>query len=63
MMDRQKGKLVFECDACGEVLETGESDFEEARAVFKAAEWKAVMGQGRKPEWEHYCAECKGASA
>ena len=30
MLDRQHGKIVFECDSCNEVLETETRDFDEA---------------------------------
>jgi hypothetical protein len=64
MMDRQKGKIVFECDACDTVLETGEGDFDAAREKFKEAEWKAVMmGKVMHPIWEHYCPDCKESVA
>ena len=41
MLDRQHGKIVFECDSCNEVLETETSDFVEALTILKREEWDA----------------------
>jgi hypothetical protein len=56
MLDRQHGKIVFECDSCNEVLETETSDFVEALTILKREEWDA-----RKigAQWIHTCPECK----
>lgn len=55
MMDRQKGKIVFECEACGEVLETDTGNFETAQAVRREAEWRvSKVGD----VWSHYCPSC-----
>jgi hypothetical protein len=35
MLDRQQGKIIFECDSCKEVLETETRDFDDARAIMK----------------------------
>lgn len=55
MMDRQKGDLVFECDGCGEVLETDTSNFEAAQSVLKRNGWKP---EKNNDIWEHYCNGC-----
>lgn len=65
MLDRQKGKLFFECDGCGEVLETEQSIMDDARRVFQDNGWsaQAVEGRGRQgatTDWKHYCPDCKG---
>lgn len=57
MMDRQKELLVFECDSCGDVLDTGKRDFQAAREVLKAAEWRTTTPDGGKT-WEHACPQC-----
>lgn len=58
MIDIQRGKFLYECDGCEEVLETRESDFAMAREKFKEEEWAARLVKGK---WEHYCKRCKGA--
>ena len=57
MIDRQNGDLVFECDSCGEVLQTETSDFNSAWNQAKRDGWRA-----RKvgTEWAHECPNCKG---
>jgi hypothetical protein len=56
MLDRQHGKIVFECDSCNHVLETETSDFDEALMILRREEWDA-----RKigAQWIHTCPECK----
>lgn len=57
MMDRQHGKIVFECDACGDTLETGEREFSDAWDMAKSDGWRV-----RKIEpsnvWVHSCPKC-----
>jgi len=55
MMDRQYGKIVFECDDCGDVLNTHESDLEAANERRRAEGWRATSVDG---VWLHYCKEC-----
>lgn len=56
MIDRQHGAVIFECDNCSEVLETGEDDFMAALAVMRRENWKAVkVGD----DWVHSCPECR----
>lgn len=55
MIDRQKGRLLFECDACSTVEEFDSRDFHEA--------WEALKEQGwtvRKIDeaWVHGCPRC-----
>lgn len=55
MMDRQHGKIIFECDVCGTTLETSERDFNAARDFMAIAHWKArKIGTA----WNHSCAGC-----
>ena len=55
MLDRQHGKIVFECDDCGAVLETGESDFSDAVSAMRDAGWTSrKIGD----VWTHKCEEC-----
>lgn len=58
MMTRTHGHLVFECDACGEVLETGKTDFVEALGVLRAANW---VSRKTGDDWDHRCDECADA--
>lgn len=54
MIDYQRRKIVFECDACGDVLETEESDFDLAQRVRRDAGWSA---QKVGADWVHFCSE------
>jgi hypothetical protein len=56
-VDRQKGKIVFVCDGCGDGATTDTDDWEEARAVLRQEEW-ATAKDG--DTWKHFCADCKG---
>jgi len=55
MLDRQHGLIIFECDACGEVLETDERGFPDAKAALDRADWRArKLGV----DWIHHCPDC-----
>jgi Fe2+ or Zn2+ uptake regulation protein len=55
MLDQQKGDFFFQCDDCGEVLETKTSNFDAARNVLKREGWRAIkVGEA----WEHRCPQC-----
>ena len=54
MIDRQRGKIVFECDACSDTLETDTDDFTEANVQRRDAGWSAMKVEG---EWIHFCSE------
>ena len=59
MLDRQYGKFVVECDACGDTLETETKDFAEAREVMQREGWKVrAEGHGRSAVWYHGCPQC-----
>lgn len=61
MIDRQHGLYVFECDACGDTLDTHEREFEAANAMRREEGWLAEK-VGR--DWVHYCSErCKRCPA
>lgn len=55
MLERQRGQISFVCDACGEVLETEERDFVDAKGMLDAEGWRA-----RKigTDWIHNCPDC-----
>lgn len=55
MIDRQKGRLLIECDSCPEVLDTETNDFNEAREMMKREGWKVRKIAN---EWLHGCAKC-----
>lgn len=57
MIDRQHGEIIFECDDCGDTLETGESEWVDAQAEFRREGWRA---QNLSGEWLHLCADCRG---
>lgn len=55
-IDNQYGNIVFSCDSCGEVLETGTSDFGSARNMLRRASWKPKkIGD----DWVHACPGCQ----
>ena len=55
MLDRQHGNIVFECDVCGETLDSDTRDFNEALRILKNESWSA-----RKigVDWCHSCSDC-----
>lgn len=59
MMDRQSGKILFECDSCDEVLNTETGDFDDARDQLNREGWRA-----RKicDVWLHGCPDCGAPS-
>jgi hypothetical protein len=57
-VDRQKGNIIFECDACNETLETNTSNWDAAMNMLRHGGWKA---RKEDEEWVHYCDKCVGA--
>lgn len=55
MLTRIHGKYVFECDACGDTLETETKDFNEALRIMRDANWRA---QQVGSDWVHSCFGC-----
>ncbi len=55
MITRVHGRIVFECDDCGELLETGVADFTEANIARREEHWTS---QKVSDVWMHYCEEC-----
>lgn len=56
MIDRQHGEIVYECDGCPETLETGESEWADAKALFDRRGWRAEKVGS---EWTHLCPRCR----
>lgn len=55
-LERTHGLIVFTCDVCHDAaLETGETDFGEAKAMLDAEGWKARSVSG---DWQHHCPFC-----
>ena len=58
---RFRGLIIFECDECGEEIETNESDFQAAINVFRndpeGEKWES--NQDGKGSWSNYCPDCK----
>lgn len=52
-------RLVYECDDCGEELDTKTGDFTEARETLRAQHWATTKNGS---DWEHRCPDCKPAS-
>lgn len=55
MMHYDRGLIVFECDDCDEILETGTDTFSEAIEKSRAEGWSAKRYEGG---WEHLCRGC-----
>ena len=55
-VDRQKGKIVFVCDGCGDGLDTDTADFQDAKAHLKTEDWGHAQDEG---VWKHFCPGCK----
>ncbi len=60
MIDRQHGYIVFECDGCGDTLETGEREWNDAMSEFRSESWRAFKDDDG---WNHYCPSCNKAGA
>jgi len=54
---KNRGKISFECDSCDEVLDTGETNFDQARASLREENWK--VKKEIDGEWYHLCPECR----
>lgn len=58
MVHRIHGNVVFECDACGEELDTETPDFASALVMMRAEDWRArKFGQ----DWVHSCPDCQNS--
>jgi hypothetical protein len=55
MMTRIHGRINFECDGCGEVLDTETSDFASALICARSEMWESSK---IKDVWNHYCSRC-----
>jgi len=47
--------ISFECDDCGDVIDTGMEDFYTALAYIKRNGWQTVRVGN---DWEHRCSDC-----
>jgi len=56
MIRRKKDEIHFECDGCGEDLNTFEESWDHALAYMKDEKWLAEKFAG---EWQHMCPRCK----
>lgn len=55
-----KGKIVFECDGCQEVLDTEAASWDEANEKRKEEGWRVEqVVTDHKTEWLHWCKDCK----
>jgi uncharacterized C2H2 Zn-finger protein len=55
MIDRQRGKILVECDSCDQVLDTETDDFTTALALVRREGWRMRKIAG---EWLHGCPKC-----
>jgi hypothetical protein len=53
----EDGSIVFECDECGDELDTRVENLGEALSVIRDACWSRE--QDRKGAWNHYCSTCR----
>ena len=58
MLDRSKDGITFECDICGEVLETNTKEFDEAIDTLRNEGWISKRSVD-DDTWAHFCPECK----
>lgn len=58
MIERQKGRIVIECDACGETFEGEPGD--EWSAVWPAAQREGWRSRKVGDVWVHSCENCAG---
>lgn len=56
MISRDHSDLIFECDTCGETLETHDDDWNVAWNMAKRDGWRS---RKVNDEWEHVCPECE----
>ena len=56
MISRDHNDIIFECDACGDTLETMQADWSAAWNMAKRDGWRSKKHDG---VWEHYCNNCK----
>jgi hypothetical protein len=56
MMTRNHGDLEFECDVCGEVIQTNTGNFESAQNILHRQHWQA---RKHGSSWDHFCPQCK----
>jgi hypothetical protein len=56
MIDRQHGRITFECDCCPEAFDADTIDFSEAWLMAKANGWRS---KNIANEWLHSCGSPK----
>lgn len=55
-LQRIHQRIHFECDTCGEALDTETSDFRDAVEMLRAEGWTAVPFGST---WHHRCPDCR----
>ena len=56
MITRQYGEITFECDACDDTIETGESEWNDAMVDFRRLGWRS---EKVGVDWTHLCPKCQ----
>lgn len=60
MLTKIHGKHCFECDNCGDTLESDTDDFPDALRIMRSQNWQAKkIGQ----DWVHTCFGCTETEA
>jgi len=57
-LERERGILIFTCDACGDDADVRLHDFKQAFAKIKEEGWVARKSK-TSDSWFHYCPDCK----
>jgi predicted RNA-binding Zn-ribbon protein involved in translation (DUF1610 family) len=56
MIHRIHNQIEFECDDCGELLDTGATEWTDAMRAMKIDGW---VSRKNGNQWEHYCEACE----
>lgn len=60
--ERIKGEVVFVCDDCDDILETGTYEFEMAHTIRREAGWSARQDRAGGP-WRRRCDDCDSVTS
>lgn len=58
MIHRQHDQIEFECDDCGDVLDTSATEWSDALRSLKNEGW--ISRKAGNNQWEHFCSACEG---
>lgn len=55
MLEREHGDIIWQCDGCGELLDTNTADFDAARNMLTRNQW---LTKRASDGWQHFCSDC-----